>query len=348
MKKYIIASFIAVAAFFSFSCVAQESGKEFLYLSKPLAAEAITAVEAETSGGNIEVSGGYSQDARLEVYATPNGILHAFSKANIEERLREDYDFSVTVTDHKLTVIARPKGGSVNWQNGLNISYKIFVPERVSTRLNTSGGGIHLSNLSGRQDFHTSGGGLHVTHLVGKITGSTSGGGIHVTDSRDEIDLNTSGGGIEASRCSGNIKLTTSGGSLHLDSLKGTITASTSGGSIHGDDITGELSARTSGGSVSLRQISGNLEASTSGGHISAEIIDPGKFITLNNSGGHIDLEIPKGKGFDLKLNGKVKTEGLSGFSGTTDEESMHGSVNGGGTTVNVDAGGGKILLSFR
>jgi DUF4097 and DUF4098 domain-containing protein YvlB len=156
------------------------------------------------------------------------------------------------------------------------------------------------------------------------------------------------GGGIEASRCSGNIKLTTSGGSLHLDSLKGTITASTSGGSIHGDDIAGELSARTSGGNVSLRQISGNLEASTSGGHISAEIIDPGKFITLSNSGGHIDLEIPKGKGFDLKLSGKIKTEGLSSFSGTTEEESMHGSVNGGGTAVNVDAGGGRILLSFR
>jgi hypothetical protein len=142
--------------------------------------------------------------------------------------------------------------------------------------------------------------------------------------------------------------LTTSGGSLHLDSLKGTITASTSGGSIHGDDIAGDLSARTSGGSVSLRQISGNLEASTSGGHISAENIDPGKFITLNNSGGHIDLEIPKGKGFDLKLNGKIKMEGLSSFSGTTEEESMRGSVNGGGTTVNVDAGGGRILLSFR
>jgi len=276
MNKYIIAPLIAGAAFFSFSCVAQDSGKEFLYLSKPLAAEAITAVEAETSGGGIEVSGGYNQDARLEVYATPNGILRTFSKVNIEERLREEYDFSITVTDHKLTVIARPKGGSVNWTNRLNISYKIFVPEQVSTKVNTSGGGIHLSNLSGRQDFHTS------------------------------------------------------------------------GGSIHGDDIAGELFARTSGGNVSLRQISGNLEASTSGGHISAEIIDPGKFITLNISGGHIDLEIPKGKGFDLKLNGKIKTEGLNSFSGTTEEESMRGSVNGGGTTVNVDAGGGRILLSFR
>jgi hypothetical protein len=171
MKKYIIAPLIAGTAFFSFTCVAQDSGKEFLYLSKPLAAEAITAVEAETSGGGIEISGGYNQDARLEVYATPNGILRTFSKANIEERLREKYDFSVTVTDHKLTVI--------------------------------------------------------------------------------------------------------------------------------------------------------------------------------NNSGGHIDLEIPKGKGFDLKLNGKIKTEGLNSFSGTTEEESMRGSVNGGGTTVNVDAGGGRILLSF-
>jgi DUF4097 and DUF4098 domain-containing protein YvlB len=348
MKKHLLLPLLACTAFFSFPGLAQMPGKPVLYLTKPLAAEAITAVEAQTSGGGIEITGGYNQDARIEVYVMTNGIFHELSKDEIDRRLREDYDFSIMIKDHKLTAIARTKRGSMNWKKDLNISYKIYVPENVSTQLNTSGGGIHLSNLSGDEDFHTSGGGLHVSRLRGKIRGGTSGGGIHVADSRDDIDLSTSGGGIEASHCTGKIRLVTSGGSLHLDSLSGTINASTSGGSIHCTTITGELHAGTSGGNVSLQQISGNLEASTSGGNITAEIISPGKFITLSNSGGHIDLQVPKDKGFDLRLNGKVKTEGLTGFSGTTEEGSMRGSVNGGGTSVDVDAGGGRIRLSFQ
>jgi DUF4097 and DUF4098 domain-containing protein YvlB len=93
----------------------------------------------------------------------------------------------------------------------------------------------------------------------------------------------------------------------------------------------------------------GSLEASTSGGDISVEIVESGKFVTLSNSGGKIDLQVPKDKGFDLRLSGgKIKTDGLHGFSGTTKEESMRGSVNGGGIPVSIDAGGGKIFLSFR
>ncbi len=53
--------------------MAQVSDKEALYLNKSLSGEAITAVEAETSGGGIEVTGGAGQDARVEVYIYPNG-----------------------------------------------------------------------------------------------------------------------------------------------------------------------------------------------------------------------------------------------------------------------------------
>jgi DUF4097 and DUF4098 domain-containing protein YvlB len=347
MKKYIIIALLAVTAA---ACEAQAYEKEPPYLTKSLSGESITAVEAETSGGSIEVTGGHGTDARIDVYVSGNGRLFGkLSKAEIDERLKEYYELSVTVTDHKLVATARLKNnGSMDWNKGVSVAYRIYVPEQVSTHLGTSGGSIHISGLSGNQNFFTSGGSLHVSHLTGFIKGGTSGGSIHVYDSKDTIDLSTSGGSIHAGRCSGSIKLVTSGGSLHLDSLSGMIVATTSGGSVHGGTISGELHTSTSGGNVSLGGISGSLEASTSGGSIQADILEPGKFITLNNSGGKIDLRIPKGKGFDLKLSGKVRTNGLTGFSGTSEEGSLRGSINGGGIPVNVDAGDGRISLSFR
>ena len=130
--------------------------------------------------------------------------------------ITNDYDFSVTASGNKLTAIAKPKREFRNWNNELSISYSIYVPVACGTQLNTSGGGISISNLSGEQHFNTSGGGLDVKGLSGKINGRTSGGGINVSDCKDNIDLETSGGGIEAKHCTGQIHLNTSGGSLQL------------------------------------------------------------------------------------------------------------------------------------
>jgi DUF4097 and DUF4098 domain-containing protein YvlB len=328
---------------------AQNSQKGLLYLNKPLSAESINQVDAKTSGGGIEVTGVSPSEARIEVYITQNGHHGDYSKEEIEKLISSDYELSVTTSANKLTAVARPKKNFRNWDNQLSISYRIFVPTACGTRLNTSGGGISISNLSGEQHFNTSGGGLDVKGLSGKIVGRTSGGGIDVSDSKDDIDLETSGGGIEASRCSGQIRLNTSGGSLDLKELSGNIRATTSGGNIEAEKITGDLVTHTSGGNIDMTSMSGSLEASTSGGNIDVELLETGKYVRLSNSGGNVHLQIPKGKGLDLDIHGdRIKTEGLSNFSGSMEKQSINGKVNGGGIPIDVDAGSGGVTLALR
>jgi DUF4097 and DUF4098 domain-containing protein YvlB len=328
---------------------AQNSQKGLLYLNKPLSAESINQVDAKTSGGGIEVTGVSPSEARIEVYISQNGHHGDYSKEEIEKLISSDYELSVTTSANKLTAVARPKKNFRNWDNQLSISYRIFVPTACGTRLNTSGGGISISNLSGEQHFNTSGGGLDVKGLSGKIVGRTSGGGIDVSDSKDDIDLETSGGGIEASRCSGQIRLNTSGGSLDLKELSGNIRATTSGGNIEAEKITGDLVTHTSGGNIDMTSMSGSLEASTSGGNIDVELLETGKYVRLSNSGGNVHLQIPKGKGLDLDIHGdRIKTEGLSNFSGSMEKQSINGKVNGGGIPIDVDAGSGGVTLALR
>ena len=346
MKKYMVLFMLS-----GLGLAASAQSKEgMLYINKSLSADAIQQVEANTSGGGIQVSGVNPSEARIEVYVSGNnGHYSDLSKEEVQKRLEEDYEFSITSSNHKLVAIAKTKRGFHNWKRSLNISFAIFVPSESSTHLNTSGGGIMLDNLSGTEDFNTSGGGLHVKKVSGQITGRTSGGGIHVEDSKENIDLSTSGGGIEAERCSGNIRLNTSGGSLELNDLDGNISAVTSGGGINGEKIKGELSTHTSGGSINLEDLSASIDASTSGGNIDVQITQPGKYVKLRNSGGRIDLRIPKNIGFNLNINAeKISTESLSNFNGTFKEDEIYGSLNGGGIPVTVDAGGGRIHLSFK
>jgi hypothetical protein len=307
-------------------------------------------VQVETSGGSISVAGSESGGAKVEVFVSPNnGRDILISKKEIENRLAEDYEINITVSNNKLTATAKPKERNMDWKRSLNISFRIFVPKNITTDLSTSGGSISLKNLNGEQDFSTSGGSIHVENLSGKTKGRTSGGSIHVENSKDEIDLSTSGGSIHADKCTGNIKLSTSGGSLHLKSLDGTIKANTSGGTVRGEDISGDLETHTSGGNIKLKGLSCSIETSTSGGNIDVSIQELGKFVKIHNSGGNIDLRMPGDKGANLKLRGtRVNSGELRKFDGSVEKDRIDGTINGGGIPINVNAGNGRVSLSFN
>jgi hypothetical protein len=311
--------------------------------------EPLKNVLVETSGGNITVTGGSGNEAKVEVYVHPNNFLKNPSKEEIQKKLAEDYELNISIANNKLTAIAKQKPGIRNWKQGLGISFRVYVPQNVSTDLATSGGNIRLTNLSGNQTFKTSGGNLDIDQLSGNINGRTSGGNITVKNARNSIDLATSGGNVNANGCSGTMKLKTSGGSLTLDNLEGSITARTSGGSVHGSGIKGKLSAHTSGGSVHLDGISGSLETSTSGGSIHAEVKELGEYITISNSGGNIDLTVPDNKGLDLKLRAsKINMATVKNFSGSKDDNEMNGTINGGGVPITVKASSGRLSLAIK
>jgi len=343
MKKY---SIIFLALGICSIAYAQPSKEP--YMVKQLDAAGIQQVKAETTGGNITVAG-VDNGARIEVYVWPgNSRDRDISKEELKKRLEEDYDVSITAENHTLTAIAKPKHNMHNWNHGLSISFKVFVPHNASTHLSTSGGNISLTALTGTQDFTTSGGNLDVDHLSGHIKGRTSGGNISLSDLQDDIDLSTSGGNIEAKKSHGNIVLTTSGGELHLTALQGTVKATTSGGNVHADGIEGELSAHTSGGNVGMTNLSCSVETSTSGGNIDVSIKTLGKYVKIGNSGGNIDLQIPSGKGVDLTLSAdKVDASGLSGFKGDVKKDRVEGTLNGGGIPVTVH-GGNRINFSQK
>jgi len=344
MKKYLL---LLLLAAFQFSVTAQTDKQPFL--TKPLSNESIKDVQVQTSGGSISVSGVSLSEARIEVYITPNNNKNDLSKEEIQKRLNEKYDLTISVANNKLTATAKQKEKITDWKRALNISFKVFVPREVSTDLSTSGGSISLDNLSGKLNFSTSGGSLNVDNVSGSVDGRTSGGSIHVENSKDEIELTTSGGSIDAKNCEGKLRLSTSGGSLDLRNLKGDIRATTSGGSIDGRDIDGELIAHTSGGSIHFSDLSCSLETSTSGGNIDVSIKELGKYVKISNSAGNVDITLPKNKGLDLDLSGRIaKDLHLDNFSGKIKEEEVSGKLNGGGVPVRVDAGSGRIYLALK
>ncbi|MCC6288079.1 MAG: hypothetical protein IT249_09345 [Chitinophagaceae bacterium] len=332
MKKislFLISAIVAVG-------VNAQNNKE-PFITKSFSAQSFNKVNAETSGGSISLSGNAASSPRIEVYIHAGNSNDNLSKAEIQQRLDENYTLEIDVKNNELVAIAKQKNKITNWKKGLNISFKIYTGDKIDSKLSTSGGSIALENVSGTQNFSTSGGSLSVNTANGNINGRTSGGSISLKDAEGNIDLSTSGGSITAADAKGTLKLHTSGGSIHFQNLNGNINIGTSGGSLNGDDIKGELVARTSGGSIDLKQMKCSFETSTSGGNIQVEIAELGKYAKISNSGGNITLHMPGNKGADLDIHGnKISTPKISNFSGKGDNNSLVGTINGGGARVDV------------
>jgi hypothetical protein len=340
---------VSLLAFLITATAFTQDWKKEPFMTQSLTGKNIRNVVVETSGGNITVQQGGNE--RVEVYVTPNNYKFAgsVSRQELEARLKEYYELELTTDNNTLRAIARPRKNMRNWNSAVSVSFTVYVSADVSTKLTTSGGNVGLYGLNGSQDFTTSGGNLNLERLKGTIKGRTSGGNISLKEVGDKINLTTSGGNIKAENCRGTMELTTSGGSVTLEALDGTIEATTSGGNVRGGSIRGDLTAHTSGGNVHLEDLRCAVNAGTSGGNIDVEIVELTGAVKLSNSSGSVDLVVPGNKGMDLNLRAsRIKTDKLSNFSGSVEEDEIVGKVNGGGTSVTVKASSGRISLSLR
>jgi hypothetical protein len=210
--------------------------------------------------------------------------------------------------------------------------FRISVPPQFNVVLDTSGGSIAVSDLSGSVRSDTSGGSLHFTRITGPIHGDTSGGSIHVSDSKGEIHVDTSGGGIDVSGGGGRVQADTSGGPISVKGFAGAAEVDTSGGSITLENIGGSVKGSTSGGSIKVllpTPIPGSVNLESSGGGITVRTAADSRFkLDAETSGGGVSSELPVT------------------VVGSRENDELKGDVNGGGEhLVRLRTSGGGIRV---
>lgn len=279
--------------------------------------------------GSIDVTTNSTDAVNIQVWRKVTR-----SSAADEQKFLADHPVEFTQEGNTVTVRSRAKEKEkTHWfggfRNRAEATYTIRVPARFDARLNTSGGGIAASDLTGEVKADTSGGGLRFTRLHGPLDGDTSGGGIRVTDCEGTIKIDTSGGGIE---------VTGGSGSLHGD---------TSGGSITVKNFKGPASVDTSGGGISIENVAGKIKGDTSGGSIHAALLSPlPGDVSLSTSGGGISVSIPADAAFNLDAEasgGGVRCDLPVTVQGKREHDRLKGPVNGGGPVVHLETSGGGV-----
>jgi DUF4097 and DUF4098 domain-containing protein YvlB len=329
---------IAIAFILAASCLvlqAQNSESDYLYITKTFKDASPKKIIAGTSHGNISVSDVPASQTRVEVYIHSSNSNQELSKQEIQKKLDEYFTLEISLSGDVLNASVRQKKDILFNESGLSISFVIYAPKTASSTLKTSHGNIDLTGLEGSQDVETSHGNITISKITGKMVGQTSHGNVSVTNCDNDIDVSTDHGDITGRNCNGTIKLITSHGNIDLVDLKGKVRAGTSHGNISGNTIGGELTASTSHGDVNLDGMSSSVNASTDHGNISFSAVNITGEIVMNNGNGNISLELPKGKGLDLDLQGReVLVDGMQNFTGSKSKDLVKGSANGGGIKV--------------
>jgi hypothetical protein len=296
-------------------------------------------LQISTSGGSISTSGQERNSVEVAFIVRRKGQLLQISL----EELKKMADIVITNDSNMLQITVEK-----TYENNIGIGFEIKTPIKTSCVLNTSGGSISVSNLTGTQEVHTSGGSLDIINISGKVDAVTSGGSIEAENTKGDLLLKTSGGSIKVEKNEGSIEARTSGGSIKISDTKFDINASTSGGSISLNNAQGKIDVNTSGGGISLDNISGSVVAHTSGGGINASILKLENQLVLKTSGGGIRATVPANLGLDLNLSGnKVHTK-LTNFSGSAEKDKIAGQMNGGGIRVDLSTSGGDVVLEYK
>lgn len=256
--------------------------------------------------GDIEVeTTADSEKVRIELYVDRGYAFWSKSK---------DLDnYRITMLQRGNEVVASVEEKSIDkglFSDQMTFSFKVYIPESMSTDLKTFGGHISLSGAKG-------------SHMI-----------------------KTSGGNIDVSRSRGKIAAYTAGGTITFNKLQGTIFAQTEGGDMYIDDAAGELRLKVKGGDVEAYNISGSMLVQSDGGDIRSEFREITQGINLETSAGNIVADLPDG-GFDLNANGsRINLNDDGHFSGSKASNRINGTIRGGGIPVTLRTDYGTVTIT--
>lgn len=185
------------------------------------------------------------------------------------------------------------------------------VPRRYSLALSSGGGGITLTDLSGRFAGNTGGGPIVLTRLRGEARLQTGGGDVAVTDSELDGFVGTGGGEVRLENVRGSLRssrndasdppeaprssdralsIEKAGGGIDVDSADNGARLVTGGGDIRLGSARVFVDAQTGGGDIVLGPVDGAVTATTGAGAVTVRLADGG-------SGGTRDVVVRSGTG---------------------------------------------------
>ncbi len=222
---------------------------------------AVRNLQVRLDVGSVRVTGG----AQQSIDYTIRNLSYSGSE-QAARREFENFKISASVRGDTARIVGEWEGGKSHRFSG---DVVVRVPREMGeVKVETSGGNVSTSGITGRLEAESGGGNIHVDDIGGPISAQTGGGSIEVGNVASDVSLHTGGGSIKVNSAKGKIVAKSGGGSVLVVSGSDAAELETGGGSIEVERCNGNVRARTGGGNINLGEIGGGAEISSGGGSL--------------------------------------------------------------------------------
>lgn len=216
-------------------------------------------------------------------------------------------------------------------RNNISISYDVTVPKDCSVQARTGSGDERISDVNGPVKANSGSGNITINTIGAEVRASAGSGDLTISNVRARTYTETGSGNIHATGIAGGFDARAGSGDITFEQ--------TASGSVH---------VETGSGNIHLRNVSGGLEAGAGSGDVDVE----GKIASdwrIHTGSGEVEVKLPSDARFNINArssSGNVEVKHPVTMQGALKRNHIEGTVNGGGTMLDVSTGSGSIRVN--
>ncbi len=204
---------------------------------------------------------------------------------------------------------------SLSRSTHVSVHYALTVPKQAHVKIETISGSIHVTNVEGYIEVRSISGEINVTGAKNGVKSKSISGCINLEDVTGNIDQRTASGEVTVVRAVGMLEIETVSGNIDMKGVS------------HAEK-------------VEIMSIAGNIRMHGK--------LNPTGTYELTSHSGAINLDIPKGAGFELQtlmFSGELFSDFELKILGGIKHQKFHGVAGEGGANLILSSFSGDIHL---
>lgn len=219
-----------------------------------IAAQGITALSIDCGAGFLKVIG---EKNRQNIRVTADIRSQNLSVAAAKRIVRKNLELNLHQRGTRAVLTSQVSSFR---RGGLEVNLTVYVPNRLSLKIDDGSGEMTVRNISGSVFIDDGSGGMDLQNLGGTVEINDGSGDLSLTRSEGDVRISDGSGEILVSRINGNLTVDDHSGSIRIAGVAGNVRIRDRSGGIHIREVGRDVHIVEDGsGSLTITHVKGNI-----------------------------------------------------------------------------------------
>ncbi|MBV9073241.1 MAG: DUF4097 family beta strand repeat protein [Acidobacteria bacterium] len=285
-------------------------------------------LQIESGSGNITVHPGDSGSVIVHAHIKASDSWFSGGGLSADERVKRlEQNPPIEQSGNSIHIGHIPDEALRN----VSITYDVSAPKDTSLESRTGSGDERISDINGPVRSSSGSGNLTISGIGSEVRANAGSGDLTISDVRGHTYTETGSGNIRATGIAGGFEARAGSGDITFEQT-----------------AAGSVRVHTGSGNIRLQNLSGGVEADAGSGDVEVQ----GKMDSdwrIHTGSGEVEVKLPSDAKFNIRAHsssGEVRVNHPVTMQGALKRNHIEGTVNGGGTMLDIVTGSGGIRVN--